>query len=187
MGAGAIAGNRIGTERGLVMRKTCIAFGILSAGICLAWSMGIAAPAIAAEILIGMSAPITGGWAAEADLYVKAIKLAEKQINEAGGVNGKKIRMVITDNQSTNPGALVFVGQLGATRSPNGYAHFASEQLGWKALDRDIEAKFALIENRYVSWAAVEKVLRMRAGTDTDVELYVRLIVDRLRARGVKP
>jgi len=88
------------------MRKTYIAFGILSAAICLAWSMSVAATATAAEILIGMSAPITGGWAAEADLYVKAIKLAEKQINEAGGVNGKKIRMVITDNQSTNPGAL---------------------------------------------------------------------------------
>jgi branched-chain amino acid transport system substrate-binding protein len=88
------------------MRKTCIAFGIVSVAICLAWSAAVAVAATASEILIGMSAPLTGGWAAEADLYVKAIKLAEKQINEAGGVNGKRIRMVITDNQSTNPGAL---------------------------------------------------------------------------------
>ena len=106
MGVGPIGGERIGTERGLVMRKTCIVVGIVSVALCLAWGMGSPAPATAAEILIGMSAPITGGWAAEADLYVKAIKLAEKQINEAGGVNGKKIRMIITDNQSTNPGAL---------------------------------------------------------------------------------
>jgi branched-chain amino acid transport system substrate-binding protein len=88
------------------MRKTCIALGIVAAAICLVGSMAVAATAPASEILIGMSAPLTGGWAAEADLYVKAIKLAEKQINEAGGVNGKRVRMVITDNQSTNPGAL---------------------------------------------------------------------------------
>ena len=39
-------------------------------------------------------------------MQIKAIKLAVKQINEAGGVNGKKIDLVIVDNQSTNPGAL---------------------------------------------------------------------------------
>jgi branched-chain amino acid transport system substrate-binding protein len=41
------------------------------------------------------------------DLFqVKAIKLAVKEINAGGGVNGKKIDLRIVDNQSTNPGAL---------------------------------------------------------------------------------
>lgn len=58
------------------------------------------------EIAIGMNVGITGQFASEGDLYVKAVRLAEKQINDAGGVNGKKIKVIIQDNQSTNPGAL---------------------------------------------------------------------------------
>ncbi len=58
------------------------------------------------EIIIGWTPPVTGASAAEGALQIKAIKLAEKQINAAGGVNGKKIKLVTEDNQSTNPGAL---------------------------------------------------------------------------------
>jgi len=66
-----------------------------------------AAPAASGgEIIIGFTPPVTGASAAEGALQIKAIKLAVKQINEAGGVNGKKINMIMEDNQSTNPGAL---------------------------------------------------------------------------------
>jgi len=58
------------------------------------------------EIRIGFTPPITGTHAASGSLQVKAIKLALKEINAAGGVNGKKIDLRIVDNQSTNPGAL---------------------------------------------------------------------------------
>ncbi len=58
------------------------------------------------EINIGFTPPITGASAAEGALQIKAIKLAVKQINEAGGINGKKINLIMEDNQSTNPGAL---------------------------------------------------------------------------------
>ena len=58
------------------------------------------------EIRIGFTPPITGTHAASGSLQVKAIKLALKEINAAGGVNGKKIDLRIIDNQSTNPGAL---------------------------------------------------------------------------------
>ncbi len=63
-------------------------------------------PAAAAEIRLGFTPPITGASAAEGALQVKAIKLALKQINAAGGVNGKQINLIMEDNQSTNPGAL---------------------------------------------------------------------------------
>jgi branched-chain amino acid transport system substrate-binding protein len=63
--------------------------------------------AIAGEqIRIGFTPPITGGSAAEGALQIKALKLALKDINEAGGVNGKQINLIYVDNQSTNPGAL---------------------------------------------------------------------------------
>ena len=60
----------------------------------------------AEEIRIGFTPPITGIHAAGGSLQVKAIKLALKEINAAGGVNGKKIDLRIIDNQSSNPGAL---------------------------------------------------------------------------------
>lgn len=57
-------------------------------------------------IKIGFTPPITGVHAAAGSLQVKAIKLAVKEINAAGGINGKKIDLRIIDSQSSNPGAL---------------------------------------------------------------------------------
>jgi len=58
------------------------------------------------EIIVGYIPPVTGASAAEGALQIKAINMALKQINAAGGANGKKINMISEDNQSTNPGAL---------------------------------------------------------------------------------
>jgi len=66
----------------------------------------------AEEIRIGFTPPITGIHAAGGSLQVKAIKLALKEINAAGGVNGKKIDLRIVDNQSTNPGALAALNKV---------------------------------------------------------------------------
>jgi len=62
--------------------------------------------AVAEDIRIGFTPPVTGASAAEGSFQIKAIKLALKEINAAGGVNGKKIDLRTVDNQSTNPGAL---------------------------------------------------------------------------------
>jgi branched-chain amino acid transport system substrate-binding protein len=75
---------------------TVIALGLIVAAV----------PAGAQDIRLGFTPPITGASAAEGALQIKAIKLALKQINAAGGVNGKKIDLQLVDNQSTNPGAL---------------------------------------------------------------------------------
>jgi len=58
------------------------------------------------EIRIGFTPPVTGQHAASGAFQVKAIKLAVKELNAAGGINGKQIDLRIVDNQSTNPGAL---------------------------------------------------------------------------------
>jgi len=76
----------------------------LSVMIAAIFGVGIAAAAD--EIRIGFTPPITGVHAAGGSLQVKAIKLALKEINAAGGINGKKIDLRIIDSQSTNPGAL---------------------------------------------------------------------------------
>ncbi len=58
------------------------------------------------DIKIGGIFNITGQNASQAELWMKAADLAVKQINAAGGVNGKKIVLVTEDAQSTNPGSL---------------------------------------------------------------------------------
>ena len=58
------------------------------------------------EIRIGFTVPFTGASAAEGAYFIKAIKFALKQINQAGGINGKKINLIMEDTQSSNPGAL---------------------------------------------------------------------------------
>jgi branched-chain amino acid transport system substrate-binding protein len=63
-------------------------------------------PASAQDIRIGFTPPVTGASAAEGAFQIKALKLALKEINAAGGINGKKIDLRQVDNQSSNPGAL---------------------------------------------------------------------------------
>jgi branched-chain amino acid transport system substrate-binding protein len=63
-------------------------------------------PVNAQDIRIGFTPPVTGASAAEGAFQIKALKLALKEINSAGGINGKKIDLRQVDNQSSNPGAL---------------------------------------------------------------------------------
>ena len=71
--------------------------------------LALASPAVAAspdEIRIGMNIALTGAFVTEADMYMKAVRLAEKEINQAGGIHGKKLRLFPQDSQSTNPGSV---------------------------------------------------------------------------------
>jgi branched-chain amino acid transport system substrate-binding protein len=53
-------------------------------------------------IKIGVSQPLTGAVAASGNYVTQGAKIAESFINEAGGVLGKKIELIIEDNKS-NP------------------------------------------------------------------------------------
>jgi len=68
--------------------------------------VGSGIPVAAEGIRIGFTPTITGTHAAGGALSVKSIKVALKEINDAGGVNGEKIDLRIIDSQSSNPGAL---------------------------------------------------------------------------------
>ena len=65
------------------------------------------APAAAGgEIRFSALLNITGPTAAQGELFTRAVRVGEKQVNAAGGINGKKLTVIIQDNQSTNPGCL---------------------------------------------------------------------------------
>src|SRR5262247_1678546 len=54
------------------------------------------------SIKIGVTQPLTGAFAASGNYVAQGAKIAEEEINKAGGVLGRKIQLVIEDNKS-NP------------------------------------------------------------------------------------
>ena len=64
-------------------------------------------------IKIGVVNEITGVQAQAGEFTVNGIKLAQEEINAAGGVLGRKIELQIEDNQSTNPGTVLAFSKLG--------------------------------------------------------------------------
>src|SRR5690242_8678330 len=75
--------------------------GLLAATVILA---GGAVTSVSAQetIKIGVTQPLTGAFAASGNYVAQGAKIAEEEINKAGGVLGKKIQLIIEDNKS-NP------------------------------------------------------------------------------------
>jgi branched-chain amino acid transport system substrate-binding protein len=62
----------------------------------------LASPALAQTIKIGAPQPLTGPDAPFGDKFKKAYGMAIEEINAAGGVNGRKLEIVIEDHQAKN-------------------------------------------------------------------------------------
>ena len=63
----------------------------------------LAGPAAAQDVIrIGVTQPLTGAFAASGNYVAQGAKIAEDEINRAGGVLGRKIQLIIEDNKS-NP------------------------------------------------------------------------------------
>jgi branched-chain amino acid transport system substrate-binding protein len=63
-------------------------------------------------IKIGVTQPLTGAFAASGNYVAQGTKIAEDEINQAGGVLGKKIQLVIEDNKSNPTEAVSTVEKL---------------------------------------------------------------------------
>ena len=91
------------TGRGWVTGIASIVVGLVSVGM---------AAAQAKPIKIGQIIPITGE-SAESGLYQKqGADIAVEKINAAGGINGRKIQIVLEDDQTTNPGGVAALQKL---------------------------------------------------------------------------
>jgi branched-chain amino acid transport system substrate-binding protein len=82
-------------------------------------SAGVALPAFVgrsfaqgATIKIGMCAPITGPAAEQGRYAQTGARLALDAVNKAGGVLGKKVELIIEDDQTTNPGVVLAFSKL---------------------------------------------------------------------------
>ena len=75
----------------------------LPAVLAIALSFVSAQAALAQDpIKIGVTQPLTGAFAASGNYVTQGAKIAEDEINKAGGVLGRKIQLVVEDNKS-NP------------------------------------------------------------------------------------
>lgn len=87
---------------------TLIALLIVGSAVALAWgkSPDVTANAVGTDIedtlKVGVNLELTGKVAAYGNAEYNGIKLAVKEINAAGGVDGKKIELVTKDNKSEN-------------------------------------------------------------------------------------
>ncbi|MEO8158578.1 MAG: ABC transporter substrate-binding protein [Betaproteobacteria bacterium] len=90
------------------MRTTIRRMTLVVAMLCAAAGAHAADP-----IKIGVVNEITGVQAQAGEFTVNGIKLAQEEINRAGGVLGRPIELQIEDNQSTNPGTVLAFSKLG--------------------------------------------------------------------------
>src|SRR5215813_6947969 len=63
-------------------------------------------------IKIGVTQPLTGAFAASGNYVAQGAKIAEDEINKAGGVLGKQIQLIIEDNKSNPTEAVSTVEKL---------------------------------------------------------------------------
>src|SRR5215468_3091488 len=76
------------------------------------WLPGASAAWAADALKIGMVTPLTGPGAFSGQLQSNGAKLAVAEVNGAGGVLGRPIELVIEDDQTTNPGAVLAFSKL---------------------------------------------------------------------------
>lgn len=66
----------------------------------------------ATPIKIGMYAPLTGSGAAVGETEQRSVEIGIEQVNEAGGINGRPLELVIYDDAGTTEGAVKAVNRL---------------------------------------------------------------------------
>ncbi|MDX6464591.1 MAG: branched-chain amino acid transport system substrate-binding protein, partial [Acidobacteriaceae bacterium] len=96
-------------DRSQILQRMICPSKILLAGL----TVILACLARSAEPLkIGMVATLTGPAAEYGRYETQGAKLAAEEVNEAGGVLGRPIELVIEDSQSTNPGGVLAFSKL---------------------------------------------------------------------------
>jgi branched-chain amino acid transport system substrate-binding protein len=72
--------------------------GVLAAGACLSLAFSCAKAGSSSTLNIGLQAPLTGSYSAEGEWAKRSAEVAADLINTAGGIDGKKIKIVAVDD-----------------------------------------------------------------------------------------
>jgi len=91
-----------------------------------AFAMAMAAPALAQEIPIATIGPMTGQYASFGAQMKAGAEQAVADINAAGGVNGKKLKLIVEDDACDPKQAVAAAGKLAAQKVALVAGHFCS-------------------------------------------------------------
>ena len=84
------------------MKAMAVRFALAVAGMALGTALLGGVASAQDTVKIGVTQPLTGAFAASGNYVAQGARLAEEEINKAGGVLGKKIELIVEDNKS-NP------------------------------------------------------------------------------------
>ena len=85
-------------------------------------TLGVSHRARAAETMkIGVVSPLTGPVAEPGRIQLNAMRIAADKINAAGGVLGQQIELIVEDDASTNPGAVLAFSRLAERKELVGF------------------------------------------------------------------
>jgi branched-chain amino acid transport system substrate-binding protein len=84
------------------MKAMAVRFALTVAAVALGTALFAGLATAQDAIKIGVTQPLTGAFAASGNYVAQGARLAEDEINKAGGVLGKKIELIVEDNKS-NP------------------------------------------------------------------------------------
>jgi len=84
------------------MKAIALRFALAAVATALGTQLPGGVAAAQDTVKIGVTQPLTGAFAASGNYVAQGAKLAEEEINKAGGVLGKKIELIVEDNKS-NP------------------------------------------------------------------------------------
>lgn len=91
-----------------------------------ALAVGLSAPALAQEIPIATIGPMTGQYASFGAQMKAGAEQAVADINAAGGVNGKKLKLIVEDDACDPKQAVAAAGKLASSKVALVAGHFCS-------------------------------------------------------------
>ena len=84
-----------------MQRRLFVAWGFVAVACTTLMALVWPVPAMAAKdvVKVGLSAPITGDWAEYGADFKRSVTMVIDKVNKAGGIQGKKIELVIADSR----------------------------------------------------------------------------------------
>lgn len=176
----------VGRRRSRLLAALTVASGAFLLGMLTpAWAGGAAEH----PIRVGLSAPLTGQFAQDGRWFRQGVELAVKDINAAGGIDGRPIRLFAEDDQGPNPTAaenavtkLLTEDHVVAVLGP----HFTPAMLPSEALFAHYHvpaltgASGPVVTQQHNKW-----IFRVRLDDATGAQLLVKYVLNDLKWRRI--
>jgi len=140
------------------------------------------------EIVVGATIPITGPLAASGLQYYDALQLAQDDINAAGGINGRKLRIAFEDTQASNSVAVNAFIKLAQQENP-AFIFLSSYTIQNLAAEPQVAKAMIPVAYGGGAVALADKknpwMFRIRPQDTLPAQAIASTLIDRMNARDV--